>query len=394
MKIKILIIILLFCSANFLSAAVLKWDMRENESIEIIKTARINYYVNARLNRVYDERNIIDISSAGKEGTANSVNGIFTIYEKNADESVFRQREKYPVDFLIEPNGKFIVDKKDYMPNLRHIPTFPAGDIKVNESWKANGELVINNFSRPFKLTFPVEYKFAKLVKQKGLDIAVIEYEYTINMNMMKNSLPSDFPVKIAGHNKGVIYWDVTNNRPSDMRDLYRIAFIFRGQNGSLSSAEFQMAIETLNNVFPDVKESDKEKDIEEMKKELPQGVDVESEERGVVVTMGDILFDFDSYSIREDTREKLEKIAEIIKKKYPDREIIIEGHTDNIGKKDYNYKLSERRAKSVSEVLKPRIGHDKFSFKGYGQDKPVADNSTREGRSKNRRVEIIIKLN
>jgi outer membrane protein OmpA-like peptidoglycan-associated protein len=130
------------------------------------------------------------------------------------------------------------------------------------------------------------------------------------------------------------------------------------------------------------------------MKKELPQGVDVESEERGVVVTMGDILFDFDSYSIREDTREKLEKIAEIIKKKYPDREIIIEGHTDNIGKKDYNYKLSERRAKSVSEVLKPRIGHDKFSFKGYGQDKPVADNSTREGRSKNRRVEIIIKLN
>ena len=169
MKIKILIITLLFCSADFLSAAVLKWDMRENESIEIIKTARINYYVNARLNRVYDERNIIDISSAGKEGDANSVNGIFTIYEKNADESVFRQREKYPVDFLIEPTGKFIVDKKDYMPNLRHIPTFPAGDIKVNESWKANGELVINNFSRPFKLTFPVEYKFAKLVKQKGL---------------------------------------------------------------------------------------------------------------------------------------------------------------------------------------------------------------------------------
>ena len=394
MKIKILVTLLLLGFASSLSAAVLKWDMHKNESIEIIKTARINYYVNARLNRVYDERNIIDISSTGKKGDANSVNGIFTIYEKNADETVFRQREKYPVNFLIEPSGKFIVEEKDYMPNLRHIPTFPEGDVKINESWNAKGELVIDNFSRPFKLVFPVEYKLTQLVKQKGLDIAVIEYEYTINMNMMKNSLPSDFPVKIAGHNKGVIYWDVTNNRPSDMRDLYRIAFIFRGQNGSLSSAEFQMAIETLNNVFPDVKESDKEKDIEEMKKELPQGVDVESEERGVVVTMGDILFDFDSYSIREDTREKLEKIAEIIKKKYPDREIIIEGHTDNIGKKDYNYKLSERRAKSVSEVLKPRIGHDKFSFKGYGQDKPVADNSTREGRSKNRRVEIIIKLN
>jgi outer membrane protein OmpA-like peptidoglycan-associated protein len=394
MKTRILAIIFIFGFASSLSAAVLKWDMRENESIEIIKTARINYYVNARLNRVYDERNIIDISSAGKEGTANAVNGIFTIYEKNADESVFRQREKYPVDFLIEPSGKFIVEKKDYMPNLRHIPTFPEGDVKINDTWKAEGELVIDNFSRPFKLVFPVEYKLSQFVKQKGLDIAVIDYEYSINMDLQGDAVPSDFPVKIAGHNKGVIYWDVSNNRPSDMRDLYRIAFIFRGQNRSYNSAEFQMAIETVNNVFPDVKEDEKEKDIEDMKKELPQGVDVDSEERGVVVTMGDLLFDFDSYRIREDTREKLEKIAEIIKKKYPDREIIIEGHTDNIGKKSYNNKLSEKRAKSVSEVLKPKVGHDKFSFKGYGQDKPVADNSTSEGRSKNRRVEIIIKLN
>lgn len=322
------------------------------------------------------------------------VNGVFTIYEKEADEQVFRKREKYPVNFIIESSGKFVVADGDYMPNLRHIPTFPERDLNIEDVWKADGELVIDNFSRPFKLTFPVEYKLSNLVKQKGLDIAVIEYEYTINMDLPANSYPRDFPVKIAGNNKGVIYWDVLNNRPADIRDLYRIAFIFNGPGRGFSSVEFQMAIETENNVFPDLKESEKKKNIEDIKKELPQGVDVEADERGVVVTMGDILFDFDSYNLREDTREKLEKIGRIIKEKYPDREIIVEGHTDNIGSRSYNNNLSEKRAGSVSRVLKPEVGHDKFSFKGYGQDKPVADNSTIEGRRKNRRVEIIIKLN
>lgn len=65
MKIKILTFLIIVLSANSLFALVLKWDMQENESIEIVKTARINYYVNAKLNRVYDERNIIDIVSTG-----------------------------------------------------------------------------------------------------------------------------------------------------------------------------------------------------------------------------------------------------------------------------------------------------------------------------------------
>ena len=106
------------------------------------------------------------------------------------------------------------------------------------------------------------------------------------------------------------------------------------------------------------------------------------------------MLFDFDSYALKKDTEEKLRQIADIIKKKYPDREIIVEGHTDNIGEKDYNYSLSEKRAKTVAEYLKGKLGHDKFSYKGYGSQNPLADNSTEEGRKKNRRVEIIIKLN
>ena len=109
---------------------------------------------------------------------------------------------------------------------------------------------------------------------------------------------------------------------------------------------------------------------------------------------MSDLLFDFDSYELRNDTRDKLDQIAEAIKKKYPDREIIVEGHTDSKGEASYNLSLSEKRAMKVSEYLKSKSGHDKFSYKGYGKNNPMADNATAEGRKKNRRVEIIIKLN
>ena len=143
------------------------------------------------------------------------------------------------------------------------------------------------------------------------------------------------------------------------------------------------------------IKPEEKQKAVLEMKKELEdnKAVTVDSDDRGLVLTMGGVLFDFDSYSLRPDTRKTLDSIIGSIRKKYPDREIIVEGHTDDKGDRAYNQKLSEKRAVSVSEYMKKGIGHDKLSYKGFGPDKPVGDNSTPEGQAKNRRVEIIIKL-
>mgnify|MGYP003822395815 CR=1 FL=1 len=176
------------------------------------------------------------------------------------------------------------------------------------------------------------------------------------------------------------------------MQDSYYIAFLFV-QGNSKSLVEFVMDIKTESKLYKNYSEDRKEKDKEELKEKLPEGTEVDTDERGIVVRMDDVLFDFDSYSLRNDTQKKLDKISQIIREKYPDREIIVEGHTDNIGKRDYNYGLSEKRAKTVSEYLRRRVGHDKFSYRGLGQDVPLADNKTAEGRKKNRRVEIIIKL-
>ncbi|HOP63029.1 MAG TPA: OmpA family protein [Spirochaetota bacterium] len=394
MKKLIILTILILFPLTGAFAVNLEWDIAKNERIEMVKTAGIKYFVNSGLRRVYEERNIIDLTCSDKSDMLNRVNGVFSIHEREYGESVFKLKGKFMVDFLIEPNGRFVVKKKDYMPNLRHIPSFPKKDLKPEDTWTANGEIIIDNFSRPFSLTFPVEYRLVKIVDDKDKKIAVINYAYTINTTLAGGNYPADFPVKIVAKNDGILYWDVTSQKPRDMQDAYKIVFIFAAGGGSLATAEFHMNIKTKNSLYKNFTEDEKEKEKEELKKELPEGVDADIDKRGIVVRMGDLLFDFDSYNLRKDTEDKLKDIAEIIKKKYPDREIIVEGHTDNVGQKKYNYSLSEKRAKKVSEYLKSRVGHDKFSYRGYGQDKPLTDNSTKEGRSKNRRVEIIIKLN
>ncbi|HOQ12936.1 MAG TPA: OmpA family protein [Spirochaetota bacterium] len=387
------ILLILLFSAIPLSAVPLRWDIAKGERIEMVKTAGVKYYINSSLKRIYEERNIIDLTCTDKSDRVNRVNGVFSLYERDYGEEVFKLTGKFVVDFLIEPKGNFIVRKNDYMPNLRHIPSFPEKDVNPGDNWVANGELVIDNFSRAFSLTFPVEYRFLQLTEENGRQIAVISYHYNIDVKLSGN-YPSDFPVAIAGKNDGLVFWDIKSQKPKNIQDNYRIIFLFASGGGVFATAEFAMDIKTENSLYKNYTDEEKQKEKENLQKELPEGVDSDVDKRGIVVRMGDLLFDFDSYALKKDTEEKLRQIADIIKKKYPDREIIVEGHTDNIGEKDYNYSLSEKRAKTVAEYLKGKLGHDKFSYKGYGSQNPLADNSTEEGRKKNRRVEIIIKLN
>jgi outer membrane protein OmpA-like peptidoglycan-associated protein len=79
--------------------------------------------------------------------------------------------------------------------------------------------------------------------------------------------------------------------------------------------------------------------------------------------------------------------------KSNPDLKIGVEGHTDNVGTPASNKTLSEERAKSVvSEIVGQGISSDRLSPSGFGQDKPIADNNTDEGKAKNRRVELVRK--
>jgi outer membrane protein OmpA-like peptidoglycan-associated protein len=117
----------------------------------------------------------------------------------------------------------------------------------------------------------------------------------------------------------------------------------------------------------------------------------VKEEKRGLVVTLSDILFDLDQASIKPGSAKNLDYLADILKE-YPDRKILVEGHTDSSGSEEHNQSLSEERAFSVMGYLMSHgIDPKQMDAKGYGESKPVASNDTPEGRQQNRRVDIII---
>jgi len=123
------------------------------------------------------------------------------------------------------------------------------------------------------------------------------------------------------------------------------------------------------------------------------QTISVYRDARGTILSMSDILFEFGKADLKQELKENLAEIAAILKNLLTDSHVIVEGHTDNVGSAASNKKLSEQRASGVMKYLIER-GVDKKRLKsvGYGLEKPVADNSTKEGQAKNRRVELVIK--
>jgi len=112
---------------------------------------------------------------------------------------------------------------------------------------------------------------------------------------------------------------------------------------------------------------------------------------RGLVVNMGDVLFDFGKYDLRPEAREKLAKLSGIVLA-HPGLNLAIEGHTDNVGTDEVNQKLSEQRAESVrGYLIEQGLAQTSVTAQGFGKSMPVVDNSTPANRQKNRRVEIVV---
>ena len=113
--------------------------------------------------------------------------------------------------------------------------------------------------------------------------------------------------------------------------------------------------------------------------------------DRGIVLTIGDVLFAFDKADLNASAQNSMDKIAAFLQKKQ-NRNLLVEGHTDSVGSDEYNQGLSEQRAASVKSALVKRgIASERIVTIGYGKKYPIASNDTAVGRQQNRRVEAII---
>jgi outer membrane protein OmpA-like peptidoglycan-associated protein len=133
---------------------------------------------------------------------------------------------------------------------------------------------------------------------------------------------------------------------------------------------------------------------LDKQAEELKKHAETRRTENGIVTRLkGDILFDTNKAALKPNADKTLSDIAQVIKK-YPEDIILISGHTDATGTDKRNQALSEQRAQSVREKLVAQgVPANSIQISGAGSSKPVADNSSAEGRAKNRRVDIDISV-
>jgi len=130
--------------------------------------------------------------------------------------------------------------------------------------------------------------------------------------------------------------------------------------------------------------------DAEAARREIDE-LNAKETERGLVVTLGDMLFETGNAQLTGNAFANLGKLSNFLNK-YPERSLVIEGHTDSVGSESSNQSLSQRRADSVRQyLLQQGVAANRLTAVGKGESYPVASNDSTSGRALNRRVEVII---
>ena len=179
-----------------------------------------------------------------------------------------------------------------------------------------------------------------------------------------------------------------------DLRTLLqkRIAALeeIKSIHEKINEVERSKATEMANKLKSDIKamQDEADKKFKELQSSLIQ---VTNDARGTIISMSDILFETGKANLTADLKTSLAKIAGILLV-FKTSRVIVEGHTDNVGSEEYNQGLSEQRALNVMEFLiEQGVTPSRLTSIGYGFSRPIADNETKEGRAKNRRVDLIV---
>ncbi len=170
-------------------------------------------------------------------------------------------------------------------------------------------------------------------------------------------------------------------------------------ENGKLerTNAQMELRVSEANNAKQQAQALQREVALREQKLQAQlaelnelKALQAQNTDRGMVLTLGDVLFDTNESTLRTGAIQNLDKVVAFLQK-YPDRTLQIEGHTDDTGEDEYNFNLSTERALAVRTSLQSQgIAGSRIVAKGLGENAPVASNGAAEGRQRNRRVELI----
>ncbi|RHX88127.1 OmpA family protein [Leptospira stimsonii] len=430
-----LLMILTPLSSEESEKILFRWKLVPGETVELNEYHRVQLVSQGRKIRREDKNRIL-LETLSCEKQSCLLDGFFDTYSRFPEvDPAFRKDKTYKSQFQITEIGQYKVPQEFSMPNLRSLPSFSDKPVAIGEEWT---QPATESFQFPggrVMITVLAKYKYHGLDQWQFQKLSGtadrIEYNYTLYYDSQMGQ--EGVPLKIYGFARGMVYFDRNLGLPQYKR--VQLAYTFVYQNGLAQEMSFD-----IHGVYrKDMKLTDNDKDkfaeeirnilrgelstgIEQGKEsvknpkrrhgreslnwpeeeenharpqnEKPSGppVEIRRTEEGIAISLNSVLFDYNSSELKDEAKQELEKIASVLKK-YGDREIRISGHTDNSGGEEYNRKLSRERALSVLKELRDKQGLEekRMSYEGYGKSKPIADNTTTQGRQKNRRVDITI---
>ena len=373
-----------------------KFSYEADDRYRILSTVDEYVYVNGEFSHRADILNKISVEVVSADGNSGLIESQFQTSERtfNSD-GVYEWATEYESVFRRDTMGIYDIAPEYFMPVVRDVPVFPERELQPGDSWSWKAEEV-HDFRRNFGIEeayhIPIypNYTYLGPGEYEGAEYEMISVSYDI---YFRPSAPPPgaeiYPVLIAGSSDQLIYWDSDRGRPQAYDESFEFLFqLSTGDSVQYSGISSAHIIDSpkmdKNAVAEGIKKIIEDRNVED--------TEVSVSDEGVTITLNNIQFEPDSFLLKQSEKKKLDYIAGILEE-YPERDILVEGHTALAGTPAGRKKLSEDRARAVADYLLStgcRLP-EQIIMRGVGAEKPIADNSTEEGMSRNRRVEIII---
>jgi outer membrane protein OmpA-like peptidoglycan-associated protein len=367
------------------------------DKYRILSTVKEDVYVNRRFDHHSEILNRIAAEISGVNAGSGEHHAVFQTAEKakGADGSQsFQWAREYTSKFSRDTLGYLTVDPSYFMPMIRNVPVFPNRDLKVGNIWSAEG-LEVHDFREtfgilePYTIPFTAHYTFLGEREWREQRYPAFSVSYRVFAEPTIKSA-TFYPVRIMGASDQVVYWDIALGQPVFYEEHFRMVFTL--SNGNTIEYHGRAQAEIIES-----ESMDKKSVAEEIAEELSElGLDndvfVRETDDGVTLSFENIQFLGDSAVLLPEEQAKLGKIGEILLR-HRDRDILIGGHTALAGTEETRAKLSLERASVVADYLIEQNirSPDRIVVRGYGAERPIADNRTEAGMRRNRRVEITI---
>ena len=383
---------------DFARAEEFLYKHEEGDRYRILSTVQEDVYIDRRLSHKAEILNRIAVEVTGMDGGRGHHKATFQTSERAAGVAVgqgrsFQWSREYESEFDRDRLGYLSIDSRYFMPVVRNVPVFPGKDLRVGERWSADGHEMHDfrdsfGIAQPYRIPFTANYVFLGEREWKGKSYPAFSVNYRI-FSEPRAVAGRIWPRRIIGASDQTVYWDTEIGQPAAYEENFRM--VFELSTGTTVEYRGRAEAEMIES-----KQMDKEKIAEEISGDIERlgikDTSVRVVDEGITISLENIQFEADTARMLPGEREKLEMIAGILLR-YQDRDILIGGHTALAGNEEGRMQLSIERASVVADYLieKNVRSSDRIVVRGYGAERPIADNRSEEGMRKNRRVEITL---